>query len=816
MIDLICRPRATRTMVGAIMAFITIGAAAAPPKHTGRAVGARSDAVAIKTLSNRADLISDGDALVEVTVPEDATAVVIKLNNGDVSRSFERKSRGRFVGLLTALIDGSNDVTAEVSGFRRARLKIINHPRSGTVFSGPFPATFYCATPTPQPARGMVPATNASGLSAPPDKNCNVAAEFKLYYRSTASDCSMALPDPSPVVPADATVLPAPPAPPAKSCFKVFDPLSARPADLATTTTDNGLIVPYIVRVERGVINRGIYDVSVLFNPARPWTAVHPQPQWNGKVYYQLGPGTSNPLRQFRPMMPWTFDQALSKGYAVVENSMSDSGSNSNRMLSAETMMMTKEHIGDRYGPIFYTVASGCSGGSINAHTAMSLMPGLIDGVITSCSLIDTESVAEELSDCALLVEAYNKPEWLKFVTTGNNGAAYSQKQINAIKAAIEGHPDQTACQAWFSLTGRGAANMNAGNYLPRIVQPADSDTGRITQLETAQNNCQLPAPAIYDPKSNPSGVRCTPWDWAVNTFGKTPDGKRALQTRDNVGVQYGLRALLDGTINGEAFVTLNEVIGGVDKDGQPTAARSTGDIDAVRAAYLTGLVVNGKSLANYPEIDLRGFDDSVINAFPGARVSGVHLIWRSFSLRDRLDRDSGGHGNLAMWRFGETGLLTPPQLAAGSFAVMDVWLTALKRDSSDRPLAQKVLTAKPSSAADFCILSSDPGQTTRVTDSTSCDSDRLLKPSSSPRQVAGGPRTEDILKCQLRPLRLAGYGGRITAHQLARLVALFKSGVCDWSKPSVGFSLQSPTPLSFVSGRGMLPLPPPPQSTRF
>ena len=46
----------------------------------------------------------------------------------------------------------------------------------------------------------------------------------------------------------------------------------------------------------------------------------------------------------------------------------------------------------------------------------------------------------------------------------------------------------------------------------------------------------------------------------------------RARTTLDNVGVQYGLKALLSGAITAEEFVTLNEKIGGIDADSQPHA----------------------------------------------------------------------------------------------------------------------------------------------------------------------------------------------------------------------------------------------------
>ncbi len=58
--------------------------------------------------------------------------------------------------------------------------------------------------------------------------------------------------------------------------------------------------MPYIVRVERGTINRGIYDIAVLFDPAKPWSALAPQAQWNGKVVYSFGASTGQPRLQFR------------------------------------------------------------------------------------------------------------------------------------------------------------------------------------------------------------------------------------------------------------------------------------------------------------------------------------------------------------------------------------------------------------------------------------------------------------------------------------------------------------------------------------
>src|SRR6185503_3258807 len=114
----------------------------------------------------------------------------------------------------------------------------------------------------------------------------------------------------------DANPFPAPT--PANNCFQRYTP-GTTPPDMATTTTTESLTVPYIVRVERGTINRGIYDIAVLFDPSKPWTALAPQSQWNGKVVYSFGASTGQPRLQFRTEQNWADHAALSRGFMVVD-----------------------------------------------------------------------------------------------------------------------------------------------------------------------------------------------------------------------------------------------------------------------------------------------------------------------------------------------------------------------------------------------------------------------------------------------------------------------------------------------------------------
>jgi hypothetical protein len=802
-------PHARIALAAALVAFIA---------GCGGSDGGDATPLQIHTLSTRADMVTGGDALVEIVAPAGAqpSSLQVSVDGRNVTSAFSTRSDGRIVGLVTGLANGTNTLQAEMAGARAATLQVTNASRQGPVISGAQVVPFYCATPSPQAASGNTPATNGSGLSGQPDASCNVAAETKLYYRTTAaaqsaanpSGCTLGLPDPAWNVSGTATTLPAAPALPANGCFKPYTAGAPAPADMATTTTDAGTTVPFIVRVERGVINRGIYDIAVLFDPSKSWSANAPQAAWNGKVYYNFGASTGQPRRQQRPATAWSgSEEQLKRGWMVVANGMTDSARNSNRVLMSETVMMMKEHIADTYGAIRYTLGTGCSGGSINSNMNASINPGLLDGIVTSCTYPDSETTSIEVGDCVVLVEAYQKPELL------NLWAGLSAEQVNAKKAAINGHPDQSACHGWYNAFG---SNGKAGVYFQRLV--TNNVTGSITQATTATNNCELPNSAVYDP-ANPAATanlpRCNAWSWAESIWGKVPGSPAARDTRDNVGVQYGLKALREGRITAEEFVTLNEIVGGNDRDSTPRAQRSTADGEALEIAYRAGIVASGKQLAKTPIIDLRGWDDSNVTVPPGLTPGAIpiHHQWFSWAVRDRIVREAGDANNQALWRFARTGLAAPGTLGLEAFLAMDQWLFNIAADTSSASREQKVRSARPTSGArdtrDFCLLPSDPAQTNRVFDMAVCDADPFLSPSLSPRQVAGGPRSEDVLKCQLKPLSVSDYGSAaagFTAQHMLRLDAVFPNGVCDWSKPGVGQQL-AVSPLTFRAAPGGQPI---------
>jgi hypothetical protein len=758
-------------------------------------------ALQIKTLSNRADLISGGDVLVEIVIPSGSPTGAVHVTAGatDVSAAFSHRPDGRTLGVITGLADGSTEIKADLGGKQGASLTVTNHPVGGPVFSGTQITPWVCATPLgapPDPANANDPGSFDNGLSSlPTDAQCNAPTEFKLYYRTTSTSCTLGLPDPAPSPRGSAR-----PIPPAGGCFQPFDPTAPLPANIAMTTTDTGVTVPYIVRVERLTLNRGIGDIAVLFDPSQgsAWNPLAPQTTWNRKMLYVFGPSTNQPRFQLRSTQFWPGqDEALKRGFLVAIHGMTDSLQNSNRVTMSETLMMMKEHIIDTYGEMRYSMGAGCSGGSINQLTMTSIYPGLLDGLQPSCTYPDSETTGIEVADCEGLVRFYASQPWKDLLTSEGLTAQDTAKQ-----AAINGHLDQIGCRQWFNLF-IGVARP--GMYNRETVSLAN---GTITQAAAPVNNCGLPASMVYDPNTNPTGARCTAQDHAMSVWGTIDDGlhpKHAPSTRDNVGVVYGLKALQSGAITPAEFVLLNESIGGADFDVNRTAARSVADPAALTIAYRSGIVTDGHQIAKTPILDVRGFDEQ-----------GIHYIWRSFSLRARLDA-AGGHGNHVLWRF--TGALTPPAasgLTLASFLAMDKWLTALKADTTSATLQQKIVNNKPTDAFDFCYLSFDTKFQVKVTDPAICNLDPGLAPHSSPRQVAGGPVTEDILKCQTKPFNRDDYPQVRDAADttlITRLEAVFHdTGVCDWSKPGVN---QQPavSPLDFTAGPGGVALPAAPVS---
>src|SRR5262245_49880131 len=100
--------------------------------------GEHSPGFEIVSLSNRADLVSGGDALLEVRVPRNVplSQVILRLNGRVVTGVFRADAASRTLrGVVTDLVDGDNEFVAEARGRGhgepQARLRITNHPIGG-------------------------------------------------------------------------------------------------------------------------------------------------------------------------------------------------------------------------------------------------------------------------------------------------------------------------------------------------------------------------------------------------------------------------------------------------------------------------------------------------------------------------------------------------------------------------------------------------------------------------------------------------------------------------------------------------------------
>jgi hypothetical protein len=132
------------------------------------------------------------------------------------------------------------------------------------------------------------------------------------------------------------------------------------------------------------------------------------------------------------------------------------------------------------------------------------------------------------------------------------------------------------------------------------------------------------------------------------------------------------------------------------------------------------------------------------------------------------------------------TGERAPRGFDAYTIAKMEEWLTNLNNDRSNDRTVDKIARARPADLADSCYGPTGERIIEQQTFSGGRCND-LYPTFPSPRMIAGAPVTNDVLKCQLKPIDFRDYADEFTQDQQGRLRAIFPAGVCDWSKPGVG-----------------------------
>jgi hypothetical protein len=695
---------------------LVLGVVCALVGATAVQAAAQSGGFAITSVSTQADLVTGGDVLLRIAVPGGVAVdgARVTLNGADVTSMFRRDDANHaLVGLVTGLAIGPNTVSVwsgPSNGAAGAELSLVNHPIVGPVFSGPHEQPFACETEQFELQSGET-------LGVALDANCSVARRVDYYYRSSEGGDLTPLPD-------------------------------ATPADLAEVTLPNGATVPYIVRIETGTINRAIYQIAILHDPtqdAEPDFATPPH-GWNGSLLYTFGGGCEPGwYRQGASTAGVDNDAHLVRGYAVASASLDVGGNNCyNDPLSAETMMMVKEHFIEAYGEPRYTLGWGTSGGSIQQQLVAQNYPGLLDGLILGRSFADGQFASSTTSGEARVLKHYfdERAE-----------VTYTDEEKRLIS---------------------GFANLATLDNLARLR------ARRFSAAEACPE--ALPEAQRYDPVTNPQGARCNLWDHTAHVYGRDPDTGFARRPLDNVGVQYGLAVLESGDITKEQFLDLNEKIGGFDIDGNLVSERMVADPAATAAAYRTGRV-NGGGVATVPILDYRTYYDDLPRG-------DVHLRFQSFATRARMEQVNGHSDNFVMLhhdrRYGAFST-TSPILRQG-LDQMGEWLTALADDTSDDAPDVKLRRTRPAGLVDACWTREELPQ--KIVERLAYQSGRCdeIYPSySNPRGVADSPIAGDVIKCQLKPIDPADYGVSFSADELARLKASFPEGVCDWSKPGVG-----------------------------
>ncbi len=762
----------------------------------------------IQIVSNRPDLISGGDALVAVESPN-LDGARYRLNGDDITDVFQPDPHqaDRTRALVEGLAIGENELRVILPGEGVLTQTITNHPAGGPIFSGPQVEPWNC--------------TNDNAI----DEQCNQPPEYAFKY-VPASELERLLSGADPEDPG------------APGVYKPYDPDNPPPEDeIAMTETDEGKEVPFIVRVETGVLNRDRYQIKTLYQPGEEWSALDPQPQWNGKLLIHHGGNVGVSYAMGTPpegdisgatsgnevLLGDSTFVALSRGFATLSTAQANLGHNVNLVTAAESLVMAKEHLIENYGPLRYTIGTGCSGGAIAQQHIANAYPGIYQGLIVQCSYPDVWTTAVQFAEYNLLNHHF-----------GNQVPDDPESLLGIVESIFTSGvtPPQ-----WSFFYG----------HLP--VNPIVSDLAFFPAAFPDQDNCPglEDQSKVYDAETNPGGLRCGLIDYMRNQFGpRAPEDWSENEQMlgesftglplDNEGVQYGLQALQKGLITPEQFLEVNREIGGFDVDVKPQPERTRGDPETLENAYRTGAINTAENLHNVPIIDLRGPDPGI-----------AHDAFHSWQMRARLEETQGHADNHVIW-FGPFPMAGDTVFTTEALMTMDEWLSDIEAEDTDRAMEEKITTHRPDFARDRCLSASglstdwgpsltmsgalvypDPvipgvnsedlpqvpaelGQVLDLATNQACGLDLealgapevladLLSPITDPavelQQTAvqtrfGTPRTvagDDIRtltnKCQLKPVDSDDYPSMADKDAfLDEVREIFPDGVCDFDKP--------------------------------
>ncbi len=744
-------------------------------------------AVSMKVLSSSPDYVSGGDSRIEVKAASGEQSKLEFWLNGKQITPVLKANGDRMEGLVSGLVNGSN--TLEVRHKDRGALtslKLTNYPITGPMFSGPQQTPFVCTTkqlglqPLVDAATAPgYPVTDANNNKIGYSRNCSIASYVAYSYFSST-----------------------------ENKFKPMPTDGSKPADLAKTKLSDGRSVDFIVRREIGSVNRFLYSFAMLApfgeNSAKPDTSL-----WNGKLLYWFQGGVAIGHSQGTVHGGSMNPDILGQGYAIVHSSGNNTGTHYNLQVAGETAMMTKEAFIKRYGVPTYTVGLGGSGGAIQQYIIAQNNPGVLDAMLPVQSYPDMVTQTIHVGDCELLehymdVTDKANPKWRvtknRSLLAGMNGEETPAGQTDVAKVN-DPLADLKPLLGYSTARGSNECVKAWRGLSPLAMNP---HYGRADNQE------------LMEPAGIMDKVHWTHYDDLRNIYGVDDTGY-ARPTWDNVGVQYGLKSLKQGTITAAEFLDVNFKVGGwkhqrdmvqeafpflgsvADVMADPTkfdpwsrrnmrlsadpavpAPRTAGDPIAMKAAYTSGMVFGGQ--VALPTIDHRQYME---------RELDMHNVHQSFAVRKRMIQKMGHSDHLVIW-FTDTKPGTPKaSQSLEAAAVMDEWMANIRANPT-RTIAQN----RPAKAVDSCfdvngklMFSGADVWDGILNDKPQGACTKAFPLYSTSRIVAGAPIEGGIYRCALKSVDTAVADGTYApwtpnAAEIAKLKQIFPSGVCDYSKP--------------------------------
>lgn len=711
-------------------------------------------ALTVEVASSPAEYVSGGDARLLITVPEGVNLERVSVWAGtrNVTDDFVVRSGGaQLEGVVSGLPLGDTVITV-LAGLHKEQLTLTNHPLTGPMFAGPKQEVFLCATDSHR---------NNAMLGEILDDDCSMERRVDFLYYSQENG------------------------------FQPYDPAGPRPEDMATVTLADGSTVDFIVRWERGTINRFIYSIALL-SPHGQTVEEPDLSGWNERLVYSFQGGVGVGHYQGSPSRSaMLIPELLGRGYAVAYSTGNKTGEHYDLILGGETALMVKDRFVTAYGIPDYTVGVGGSGGGIQQYVYSQNHPTLLDAAIPQYSYPDMVTQTIHVGDCELL------ERWFDAKVAEDPNSRWADWEQRTL---IEG------MAAWNDIP-----NPYAGGA-PGLSECINGWRG-LSPL--ALNPHFGTAPGVSGEQQ--VGTHWTHFEDAVNVYGRRPDGY-ARSTWDNVGVQYGLKALVDGDLTPEEFLDLNAFVGGwkdqadmvqegcpfieqlcedpaqfdpwssrnmtLSPDGRTPAPRTEADKGAIEAVMNSGLHYRGE--LNIPTIDWRNYRE---------RELDMHNTVQSFATRARIRNAGAPEGNMVIWFTDIVPFEYRHDQTLLAFEVIDEWMANLRKHPG-----MSVVAARPARAVDSCfdaegelIYAGADAWWGILDDRPAGPCTERFQVYSTSRMVAGGPITGDVYACALQSVDQAIEKGlygdwQPSAAERARLMEIFPTGVCDYERPGVMF----------------------------